>query len=315
MAAETFQFTPRGQKPIELNGQLMSYTDSVKIRLASHEYLKKDGADQESMGAAPMKFTFKCVYLGDLVSIKYQTLVRAIRRQPRGRITHPRLGGIDVACEDISGSEDAGQARDTLEFTLSFVEDSTQTTISITAQPSVQRKATDMVDKATALTAAYASIVKNRVGEAVLAAESAVFTIQALADGFGQDAIEAAQTGVYDASLANQAGRIVTQSNTVAARFRDLGLTDAAIYPATSLSREIAADALDLAAAVDAQFAPIVPFVVPAPMSLADVAVRLYGRDARNYMTQLRQLNPYLATPYLLSAGTTLKVLAPEIRQ
>lgn len=313
--AETFQFTPRGQQPIELNGQLMSYTDSVKIRLATHEYLKKDGGDQETMGAAPMRFAFRCVYMGDLVSVKYQTLVRSIRRQPRGRITHPRLGGIDVACEGIEAAEDAAQARDTVEFTISFVEDSTQTTISITAQPSVQRRSTDMIDKATALTAAYASIVKNRVGQAVLAAESAVFTIQSLAAGFGQDATEASQTGAYDASLANQAGRIVTQAGVVTERFRDLELGDAAIYPATSLASAVAAAAIDLAAAVEAQFAPIVPFTVPAPMSLADVAVRLYGRDARGYMPQLRQLNPYLPTPYKIATGTVLKVLAPEVRQ
>ena len=58
MAYEAFSFTPSGEQALLLSGVLLSSEDDLGARLASFEYIKRDGAEQEPMGAALRSLRF-----------------------------------------------------------------------------------------------------------------------------------------------------------------------------------------------------------------------------------------------------------------
>src|SRR5262249_23506956 len=61
MAAETYKFR---FKDLDLEGFLVGWNDTIGIRLARHSYLKRDGAEQEPMGAEPGRFTMRIALMG-----------------------------------------------------------------------------------------------------------------------------------------------------------------------------------------------------------------------------------------------------------
>jgi len=61
MAAETFKlrFTPRDQTALDLSAALVSHNAAWGIKVATHSYLKRDGAEQEPMGAEAARVTYR----------------------------------------------------------------------------------------------------------------------------------------------------------------------------------------------------------------------------------------------------------------
>src|SRR5438128_2010798 len=114
MAVETygFRFSTNAGVDLDLEGALVVWNDAIGIRLARHSYLKRDGAEQEPMGAEPGRFTMRLALMGAAWASNYRTLVAAIRQDPRGLLVHPLLGNLRVACTGISdASSEPGRAK------------------------------------------------------------------------------------------------------------------------------------------------------------------------------------------------------------
>ena len=116
-----FSVTPNGQQTLLLNGILEASDDELGARLASFEYLMRDGAEVQPLGAAQAKFSFRVILMGDApltqggpplsTGQRYEQLVQAQRKQPRCLLVHPRLGRWQVAWSRIRGTEAAQPRR------------------------------------------------------------------------------------------------------------------------------------------------------------------------------------------------------------
>src|SRR3990167_1752424 len=149
--AKSFRF-----KDLDLSGNLVSWNDKIGIRLAVHEFLKVDGALVERMGNAPGRFSMQVVFLGDDWASRYRAVVASIKDDSKGQMVHPLLGEMPVACEGISDARVVpGQERDTITFTLTFVED---------LLSRVSTKDQDVPAKSQAITTATANLTAQSAG-------------------------------------------------------------------------------------------------------------------------------------------------------
>src|SRR5437867_436158 len=116
-------------KDLDLSGNLVSWNDRIGLRLAVHQYLKRDGAEVEPMGAEPGRFTMRLCFLGAEWAKQYRALVASIRKDPKGQMVHPLLGTLRVACEGISDAAVVpATERDSINLVASFVEDAVDAT-------------------------------------------------------------------------------------------------------------------------------------------------------------------------------------------
>ena len=188
MAYEAFSFTPQGEQALLLSGVLLSSEDEIGARLAAFEYIKRDGAEQEPMGAAPAQFTFRIVITGSApltqggaslsATERYAKLGQTVRTQPRGILNHPRLGRWQVAFKQIRSREEPKKALDTIEATLVFVEDQLDQAIVIDSTPTPQAQANRTIGIARA---AFYPNISFRLGGGF---EDEAFNLFSLANSF-----------------------------------------------------------------------------------------------------------------------------------
>lgn len=318
-AAQEFVFTTRGGARLALNGVLTAWNDSIKIRLAVHEYLKRDGGEVEPMGAAPGRWSFRCSFVGADCTTRYRNLVATVRREPRGEIVHPRLGTIKVGCEGVQSSEDPSAAIDVIDFIIDFVEDAVDTAVVSDDEVGPQIRATEARQWADFATSAIAKIngehIANSVWAAIVAAQA---TYNDHVQSFAGRVDEATQSTAQPPDL----GKLLENIK----ELRDDTLTDLTkilVYTQesdVSLTEIRTAIYLAYAACLQAYNAliaekpPIVDYVVPTAMPLTVIAVTLYGRDARGRLPEIMTLNR-VQTPYWIPQGTRLRVVAPVVRQ
>src|SRR5579871_925418 len=143
-------------KDLDLSGALVSWNDKIGIRLATHRYLKRDGAENEPMGADPGEFRMRLVFVGPDWAKRYRELVTSIRQEPRGLMVHPLLGKVRVACQTSVGDVDPPRQRDTIQITLSFIEDAIDTALVVDDQEGPAAKQQKVTDNNNALTTAAA---------------------------------------------------------------------------------------------------------------------------------------------------------------
>lgn len=319
-AAQDFTFTTKGGTVLDLNGSLTMWTDSIRIRLANHEYIKRDGGEVEPLGAAQGRWSFHCTFMGPDVTKRWQQLVNTIRREPRGKIVHPRLGSINVGCEGVpSASENPETAIDLIDFQIDFVEDAVDTAVVLDSEIGPQQRAGELTDAINDATDGVNAVVTNRIANAVYSAlVAAMANLKALIDLFGPSCLAAAQSTTPDFTLETQVGRVQARCQAVLKALTatlpltletDVSLTDArtAIYL-------VYAKALQLYAAAIANKPPIVNVVVPQTMPLFPLLTRIYGKDARSHTDEVFQLNRIVA-PYWIPQGTVLRMVAPSVRQ
>ena len=114
--AKAFRF-----KDMDLSGNLVAWNDKIGIRLAGHQYLKRDGAEQEHMGAEPGRFSMRLCFLGATWAKQYLAFVASIRKDPKGQMVHPLFGTLRVACEGIpDAAVTPGTERDSINLAVSF---------------------------------------------------------------------------------------------------------------------------------------------------------------------------------------------------
>lgn len=316
LLANAQAFTFKGQ---ELFGDTEGWTDDLPIRLAQYEYLKRDGGEQEPMGAGVKTFSFSCVFMGADCGRRYQALAASVQQDPRGPLVHPRLGTFQVACRGIRGKETPSSAIDVIEFTIEFVENKVDQTIDSNGQFGAQFRASQAADAAQDALDSINAILANRIANAVYAAAvNAAVELQAWVNKFTEQAIISAQNDLPDPALEKLLANVLSKRNVAVAAFEatlpitlrpPVSLTDAktAAYIAYAASVQLYQD-------VVASKPQIVDFTVPSTMTLNQVLVRLYGAEAQDRKSNIKTLNR-MATPYAISQGTVLRVVAPVVQQ
>lgn len=312
-------------KGIDLHGSCEGWEDDLPVRLATYEYLRRDGAEVETLGAGQKRWSFSCVYMGADCGQRYRNLAASIGEDPKGPLVHPRLGNFSACCAALKGRERPTTALDVIEFTLELLEDQVDQSIRADLSQGPPRYVNYVQDALTTVSKATSKITQNRLANAVYAAmvaTQAQFTdlitkfIQ-LALQFSQstpDSVQADPALVDTAPLAKllEKCRIVRDEiltaltkTLIKSLDTDVSLTDArtGVYLAYAHS-------VRLYNVVLAQRPPTVDFIVPTAMPLTVIAVRIYGKDARARIGEIYQLNR-IPRPYWIPAGTVLKILAP----
>lgn len=326
MAAETYAFR---FKDLDLEGALVSWNDIIGIRLARHAYLKRDGAEQEPMGADAGRFTMRLALMGASWAANYRALVASIRQDPRGLLVHPLLGNLRVACTGISdASAEPGRARRLLEVSIGFEEDALDSTVvaetftaPATAAARVNAKAAafqaapvprstglakilSIVTIATVIADAAVLVTATLIGRAsaALIAATSAYSIAA----------QAVASGALDASLAAKlaACGIATDAAVEALLANPLAI-GAMAQPAVSAAVELYATCVQLDVALAATRPPLINYTVNGATNLFVLAARLYpGQDATLRAQDMLVLNR-IPNPFAIPAGTVLRVARP----
>lgn len=324
---QAFSFTPEGQETLLLAGVLESFDHELGARLASFEYLKRDGAELEAMGASQARLAYRVVLLGDApltpggaplsAGARYLKLAQAQRTQPRGLLADPRLGRWRVGWTKLHAHEQPQRAVDTIELSLEFIEDQVDAAIAAET-PTPQARAGSMVDAYSILKAAVALRFAASPSALLQAVSTATDALVSVADAFVTSALEVAQGLTVNPTLEQQFGAVERAADTVLQ-----SLTATLTYtlePEVSLTpyrhqayMTIAFGQL-LMQAVAEQKPILILYTVPTAMSLDAVLLNLYGSDAANHFDEMLSLNR-IATPLLIPQGFVLTAVAPQVRQ
>ena len=290
---------------MSLAGNLLAWNDRVGVRLAVHQYLKRDGAEVEPMGAEPMRFTMRLCFLGVAWAKQYRAFVESIRADPRGELVHPILGTIRVACEGVQDAAVVpGSERDSIAVTVGFVEDSVDAIVQAerfpgpTAQAArVQNLAVGLVDTVAGLVVA-AGVVQTFVGYALTFAASARQMFESGESNPSVDQqLEAAGVSADAATAAVLVDTTTTTSN-------------AERYEALQLIQQLYAAALTLMLSIAASRPALVTYVVPLDTNVTSLVATLYGADGLSRVDEVLRLNR-VPDPFRIPAGTRLQVPTP----
>ena len=324
---QAFSITPQGQSTLLLNGCLESSDDDLGSRLAQFEYLKRDGAELEAMGAAAAHFQFRVVLMGDAplspggaplsAGARYVQLVQAQRTQPKCLLVHPRLGRWNVGWAKLRGHEVPKTAVDTIELTLEFIED--QVDAAIAAEiPTPQARAGSMVDAYSILKAAAAQRFGNSTSPLLQAAVSATDALASVASAFATSALQVAQGLTVNPSLEQQQGAVARAVDaTLTALTATLSYTlepDVSLTPYRHQAYMVLAGTYFLLESVAEQRPVLIDYVVPMAMSLDAILLSIYGSDAGSHFAELLSLNR-IPNPLLIPQGVRLRAIAPQVRQ
>lgn len=305
-------------KGMDLNGVLVGWSHRLAVRLASHEYLKRDGGEQEPLGAAVGRFSYRCVFMGPDCTAQYNNLVLSIRQNPRGPLVDPRLGAIQAACEGIDATEVAEEAADCIEFTIRFAEDQLDATLATEQPVGPSQYAAGVLNSVTTLTDLVDARFLGNFATSFRAVVALLPTFSTAATAYVTSALASVQSGSPEPSLPQLLGAVKVQRDLF---LRALAVTlaftlepDVSLTPYRVQAYAIYDGCVQLGDSLGALRPPIILYQVGAAMSLNQVATALYGMDARTKVPEIRSLNR-IQSPYWIPQGTILKVVAPQVRQ
>lgn len=323
---QAFSVTPTGQQTLLLAGVLVSCDDELGSRLAQFEYLKRDGAELEAMGASAARFSFRVVLMGQAPIVpggpplsagqRYKLLAEAQRTQPKCLLVHPRLGRWFVGWSKLRAHEQPQRAVDTIELTLEFLEDQVDAAIAA-EQPTPQARAGQVTSSYQALsTATSARFVGSEPTYAQVRTQ--VDALSSLANSFCIAALEVAQGQAPNTPLDSQFGLLQAQVAAVqAALIATLPFSresPVALVPLRHEAYMTEAYARLLLDAVAEQRPVLIPYTVPLSQSLDDILLALYGTQASAYYVEALSLNR-IPNPLSIPGGTRLRLLAPQVLQ
>lgn len=323
---QAFSVTPSGHTTLLLAGALVSADDELGSRLAQFEYLKRDGAELEAMGASAARFTFRVVLMGQAPLVpggpplsagqRYKLLAEAQRTQPKCLMVHPRLGRWNVGWSKLRAHEQPQRAIDTIELTLEFIEDQVDAAIAA-EQPTPQARAGQVTSSYQALASATTTRFEGSpTSYAQVRAEAD--RLSEIANAFCIAALEVAQGQAPNSPLDSQFGLLQAQVTTVQLALlatlpfsRD---SEVALVPLRHQAYMVEAYAGLLLDAVAEQRPVLIPYVVPLAQSLDEILLALYGTQASAYYVEALSLNR-IANPLYIPGGTRLRLLAPQVLQ
>ena len=284
---------------LELHRWLQSISDNLANRIASHRYLKRDGAEQEPMGAGDGTFRFRLSIVGDDCAARYRSVVQYLRTYPQGTLVHPLLGEIRVASFGVEeGSLDVVGSFNRINVSLRFSEDALDSAIGIDQTVGPDTAAGSVTANAQRLNTALSSVasVAALVAAAVDASTALVSTALDLARNGTANAGLAQQVGAVDSSVALLVAAVLVEPS-----FRN----DADRFGAIDAAVQLRAAAYQLADAVASMQPSLSTITVAQTAPLFAIAGGLYSRDLAARADQLRALNA-IATPHAVPAGTLL---------
>lgn len=320
--------TPNGQQALILHGTVLAYEHEHGERLAQFEYLKRDGAEQEPMGANASRLNYKLVLMGEApltaggapmsAGQRYQVLVTAQRSQPRCLLVDPRLGRWQVGWSSIRASEEPQKAIDCIEISLSFVEDQIDQALAIEAQPTPQARANQAVDAYSAMYAATFLLFGNRSNPSYQAVVNYAQNLAMTAAAFVNAALESTQNGTFDPTLRTMLASVESVRGdfftTLARTTTDSLEPDVSLTEIRHAAYMTDAACVELLASIENLRPQVFDYYVASPMSLIQVLQLVYGSDAQSHREEAERLNPFFPT-VTIPAGTTLRLVAPTPRQ
>lgn len=299
-----------GGPPIQLHRFMQSVQDTIRPRLAVHEFLKVDGAQVERMGNSPSTYRFGIVYVdvqehGEWLA-HYATLVSRLKKSPLGTLTHPVFGAIKVACQGINGAAiDINQAINSITVPIEFIDADVDTSVAPAGVPSVEIRISDVLAAAAGFTSQASQFVTA----------SALVTALVLSATEYAEAAQAVNTdGTEGATLSTQLGTVADDTNAAIEAIEADPANDAAAtaYAAVAAAEEINAACILVDEALRESRPPLIEYVVGADTDILSLASLLYGPDAQNRIDEIFQLNPGL-NPYAILGGTVLNLSTPTL--
>lgn len=284
--AEHFDFTNLDGERLDLLGSCVSFSDTTDMGIVAKSIVRRDGAIHQRVGAAPQKYEFRCSIVGADCKARYLRIVSVAKSNPEGLLVHPWFGSQRAVVKSISATTSSGDARDTIEFTISFEESG----IKDAPKPSP------------------AALARTASTQGALVSSLSAGSIAAIqAQGV---AVSRASAGVLSAIQDADAGL-----GTVLDVDASLGALTSAVrvYAGPQAARRAAAVCLSHALQARARFAakrPLIGHTVAASTSLGVLCQRLYGGAALTAKAEILRINR-LATPYNVPAGTALLIPDP----
>lgn len=296
-----------GGAALPLHRYLQTVQDTIRPRLAVHEYLKVDGAEVELMGQSPDTFRFSLCFVGPQWRDQYLLVSARLAKSPKGILTHPVFGDVRVACQGIEGASiNVPQSINSVDVPISFIADAIDSTRD-------DGNATTQ-SEASKIPPAIAGMLAKAAQFAAAATQAAVDALAVSAQAFADAAIAATQDGTADSSLTTQLGTVALDAETAEnAIIADPANTGGAVaYEATAACEELAALCADTAAAYEASKPPLIQYTVASDTDVLTLASLLYGPQASARVEEIMQLNR-IPNPYRITSGTVLLLSSPTL--
>lgn len=296
----SLRFTPLGgDGAIDLSAALVSHNAAWPMRMAGHRYLKRDGAQQEPMGADSAKATYRLTFSGPTMASDVRTLVAAIRQQPRGLLVDPIFGQLQVACLGVSDvSRDLRNGRNAVDVTIGFEEDSLDTTVQVDLADSPGAAAARVTTKLRAVSAST---------DIPLSLAGVVSKVNLFVS-----AVSAAASGIVDLTVKVKlaaSGRAIDVA--IAEALGSTGNTGARAYASVSRLVDLYAACVQ-AERASSRSRPVQTITVEGPVSLYVLAARLYGAQQAQQRAAEILVNNRIPDPLCIPAGTQLIVARPR---
>jgi len=311
--SNTTEFTIDGMSSaIQLHYYMQTVTDTVKPRLAIHEYLKRDGAEVEWMGNSPNTYRFTLVFVGPNWKTQYNAFAALLNGNPKGVLVHPVFGRQRVACQGIdSASIDINAATNCVTVPISFITDDIDAQLEGEQSKSASEKESDVTTALDEFLAAVA--VLRGLGVSPSAATvAAISSVSTTAAAYAAAAAAASNDNIPNPALGTLLSAVEAATSLAIAGIETdtADYPNASAFPAISGCEQVYANCLELADAVDAARPVVIDYTVPGDTGLIAMCARLYGAQADDQIEQVLVLNR-IANPALIPGGTVLKIPTP----
>ncbi len=269
-----------------LHDYLSNWQDQNLGRIAQHTFDRRDGGQNEDMGAAARVCRVTLIFEDTSGFKACRDFIDLWRANKTRLFVHPvwgRYNATFIGIESGSLAVDQGANRYTVQG--QFVESN------INAD-TVQDGAATVPGKAAAADAQIDTVTLAAADFSAAVATVSLFT--SAASTFNAAALVAASTSTPNPSLPALLSASLTGATASIAAIRAAAGDDPTAYDAVAACEILAAMQLDLGAAYLAQQPPTVEYVPGEPTPLLAIANLWYPGDAINRLSQLAALNPAL---------------------
>lgn len=298
-----FGFRSQFGSGVDFGKYVTEWSDTREYDLATHQYLKRAGGENEDMGRAPHLCSVVLSFAGPTWYKDFLALVAELDKSPKGVLTHPLFGQMRAACRGYHDAKmNVEQAADLYVVPLAFIEDNLDSTIS---SPQSQGPGAQVQ-----LVNAYASTTTTATAK-YTTSSSAVSSYTSAATAYATAAMAAVLSGKADYTLPSQLGGLMTMAMAArdAVRADPADTTDAPRYSAV-VAIELLLDACrQLDRSVALLRPTLVVYVVPYRVSLTKLAHQFYGKDGLARIPEIQLNNPgKIPDPHGIAPNTQLRM-------
>lgn len=296
-------------KGIDINVKMTEWTDSRRPRLALHSFLKRDGGLVEPMGREQFRCKMILVYVGETFAEEFKELAKSVDDDPKGTLSHPLFGDMQVACEGFEGATlNIENGKNLYTVPVSFVEDNVdqklanQLTGVAAQQQTVENTSNNLLTKITQFASAATAIV-NLANAAV---------------SFSTSAFQSQSSFAFTPGLSTALQNLNTLTADAVTAIKDdpASIPEPKCYDTIVLCEQLYDACVQMLSAISVAKPRLITFIMPLQMHIANLAVRLYGADGRARIDEIMSLNPgKIPNPACIPPGTSLLVSQPTAPQ